>query len=260
MKKRQTGGKEKKVAYDIRPLSFTELLDRAFAMLRDQFWLLVGISAVQWIPYGVLTALFGPKNVFLLGPLAVLVLLILAPVAHVALALAVANVYTGSPVTVSEAYRATRPILVPIIGTYVLMYIFFLPLTLLLVLPAVYFGTCWVLVSPVMIVEGTFGMAALSRSRALVLGSWWRTFGIMLVVGLIVAIPAGALEFFWSYIPFLGAILNALTQAVTQSYGLVAVVIYYFDRRCRTEEFDLHLLAQQIRAEDTAARPGISRA
>jgi hypothetical protein len=84
----------------------------------------------------------------------------------------------------------------------------------------------------------------------------------MLVVGLIVAVPGAALEIFCSFIPFVGPILNAATEAVTQSYGLVAVVIYYFDRRCRTEDFDLRLLALQIRSESksTAAVPGTSLA
>ena len=247
------------MAYDIRPLSFTEVLDRAFAVLRDQFWLLVGISAVAWVPYGVLLALAGPKGLGFQAA-ALLVLMVLGPVAYTALAVAVAAVYLGSPVTVSEAYRSTRAILVSIVGTYLLMYVFLVLLTILLVLPAVYFAICWVLVSPVMIVEDCFGRAALRRSRTLVSGSWWRTFGLMVVVGLITAVPAGALQLFWSYIPFFGPILNAGTQAVTSSYSLVVLVVYYFDRRCRTEDFDLHHLAQQIRSEGAAAAPGSSLA
>ncbi|HEY2106964.1 MAG TPA: hypothetical protein VGH29_14300 [Candidatus Binataceae bacterium] len=246
------------MGYDIRPLSFTEILDRAFAVVRDQFWLLVGISAVQWIPYGVLLAI-APKNLAVQG-LAVLMLLVVAPVTHTALVVAVVGVYLGLPASVSEAYRATRPILAAIIGTYLLMYLLVIPLMLLLVLPAVYFMTCWVLVSPIMIVEESFGLAALRRSRALVRGSWWRTFGLMMAVALIVTVPAAALQIFWSFIPLVGPILDAATQAVTQSYGLVAVVIYYFDRRCRTEDFDLRLLALQIRSESTAPVPGTSLA
>jgi hypothetical protein len=82
----------------------------------------------------------------------------------------------------------------------------------------------------------------------------------MMAVALIVTVPAAALQIFWSFIPLVGPILDAATQAVTQSYGLVAVVIYYFDRRCRTEDFDLRLLALQIRSESTAPVPGTSLA
>ena len=245
------------MAYDIRPLSFTEVLDRAFAVLRDQFWLVVGINAVVWIPEGVLLALARPKAVAI-PVLAVLLLLVLAPLSHAALTMAVANVYLGSPVTVSQAYRSISPILTSIIGTYLMMYGLAIPLTLLLVLPMIYFVVCWILVTPVMIVEGSFGMAALSRSRILVRGAWWNTFGMGLVVVLFTAVPASVLQIFWSFIPIFGPILNAATQAVANSYGLVAIVIYYFDRRCRTEEFDLRLLALQIRSEGAAAMSGTS--
>jgi hypothetical protein len=246
------------MAYDIRPLTFTEVLDRSFAVLRDRFWLFVGITVVAWIPEGVLLALSGPRSVLfpLLGMLA---LLILAPLAHAALTVAVAEVYLGSITTdIGEAYRAVSPILASIIGTYLLIYIFFIPLVVLLVLPMIYFMICWALVAPVMIVENTFGMAALSRSRALIRGAWWRTFGLMFVIGIISSVPVGALEFLWAAIPVLGPILNAVTEAVVSSFCLVVIVIYYFDRRCRTEEFDLRLLAQQIRAEGGGAISGTS--
>jgi hypothetical protein len=244
------------VAYDIRPLSFTEVLDRAFAMLRDQFWLLVGISAVMWIPYGALLALAGTTGLALRA-VASVVLLMLLPVEHCALTMAVANVYLGTSTTVSEAYRSTRPILGSIIGTYLLMFLFVL-LAAVLVIPAIYLLVCWTLVTPVMIVENSFGMSGLRRSRALVHNSWWKTLGLIVVVSFIASVPAGALEVFWSFIPFLGPILNAATTGVTSSYSLVAVVIYYFDRRCRTEDFDLRILAQQIRSEAAGAMPRTS--
>ena len=104
-----------------------------------------------------------------------------------------------------------------------------------------------------MIVERHFAMAALRRSRELVLGSWWRTVGILLTAGLIAGVPAAALKFVWGFIPLIGVILTALTQAVSSTYSAVALIIYYFDRRCRIEDFDLRLLAEQIRAQSAPA-------
>jgi hypothetical protein len=248
--------KRKDVAYDIRPLSFTEVLDRAFALLRDQFWLLAGISAVLWIPYGVLAAFAGTANHLAIRALALL-LLLLAPVAHAALTVAVSCVYLGAPATIKGAYVATRDIIQSIIGTYLLMYLLIIP-AMIVVLPGIYFINCWLLVAPVMIVEETFGMAALRRSRALVRGRWWSTFALMIVVSLITFIPAMTLEVFWAFIPVLGPVLNGATQAITNGYSLIAVVVYYFDRRCRTEDFDLRILAQRIRTETAAAVPRTS--
>jgi len=115
------------------------------------------------------------------------------------------------------------------------------------------FAISFALISPVMIVERRFAMAAFRRSRELVTGSWWLTLGIMFTAGLIAQVPATGLKFLWSFIPVVGVLLTALTQAVSSTYSSVVLVIYYFDRRCRTEEFDLHLLAEQVRAEAAGA-------
>jgi ABC-type transport system involved in cytochrome c biogenesis permease subunit len=104
-------------------------------------------------------------------------------------------------------------------------------------------------------------MSALRRSRELIIGSWWRTIGIIVTAGLIAAVPAGALRFVWAFIPVIGVILTAATQAVSSTYSSVALVIYYFDQRCRTEDFDLRLLAEQVRSQSApamAAAPGSS--
>jgi hypothetical protein len=98
-----------------------------------------------------------------------------------------------------------------------------------------------------MVIERRFGVAALQRSRQLVIGSWWRTFGVLLAAGLIADVPGSALKFLWGFVPFFGAVLTGATRAVTSTYGAIVLMIYYFDRRCRTEEFDLLTLAEQIR-------------
>ena len=58
-----------------------------------------------------------------------------------------------------------------------------------------------------------------------------------------------ALAAIWSFIPFFGPILSAATRSVTSTYAAIVIVIYYFDRRCRVENFDLQYLAEQIRSD-----------
>ncbi len=113
--------------------------------------------------------------------------------------------------------------------------------------PEIYFLTRWGLIGPVMIVERRFGWNALRRSRKLVKGAWWRTLGIVVAATVIANAPEYALGFIWRYVPLVGSILGSATHAVSTCYGMVVSVIYYFDRRCRTEDFDLRLLAQQVR-------------
>jgi hypothetical protein len=255
------------MAYDIRPLSFGEILDRAFQVYFDNFVLLFGIAAVVWIPSGIILASGSIVGNAAAAVLNLIFLMVAAPIMQAALTIAVSEAYLDRPVTIAEAYQSTRPIFLPLIGTYLLMgLLFVIPAAVagvtfmvsraLFVIAVIagaviifYFIGCWSLVGPVMIVERRFGMSGLRRSRELVIGSWWRTIGILVTAGLIAGVPASALRFVWAFIPVIGVILTAATQAVSSTYSSVALVIYYFDQRCRTEDFDLRLLAEQVRAQ-----------
>jgi hypothetical protein len=267
------------MAYDIRPLSFGEILDRAFRVYLDNFVLLFGISAVVWIPSGILlasTSVVGHAAAMVLN---LIFLSVAGPILNAALTIGVAEAYLDRPITIAEAYQSTRPILLPVIGTYLLMALLFLvpgavvgvtfmvsrPLfavaLIAFLVVMIYFIGCWSLAGPVMIVERRFGMTALRRSRELVAGSWWRTIGVLFTAALIAAVPGSALKFVWGFIPVIGVILTAATQAVSSTYSSVAMMIYYFDLRCRTEDFDLRLLAEQVRAQSAptmASAPGSS--
>jgi hypothetical protein len=127
---------------------------------------------------------------------------------------------------------------------------FFVPLMFFVAMPVIFYVTIrWVLISPVMIVEGLFGLSALRRSAELVMGVWWRTLGIIIVAALVVRIPLSVLQLFWSSVPVLGTILSGLVASIGYAYSAIAILVYYFDRRCRLEDFDLHRLAEQIRSE-----------
>jgi hypothetical protein len=237
------------MAYNIRPLSFAEVLDRSFQVLRDNFILLVGISLIVWIPYGVLTEFVSPRWPAVI--VALLYLWILGPLATGAATFAIADVYLGRQTTIQDAYRSLGSIVGPFIGTGVLMGLLVALGLMLLVVPGFYCMVCWYFVIPVMIIERGFGMNALRRSRSLVRGNWWPTFGIMLAAGLIAELPSYGVNLIWSYLPILGPLLRAATQGVFATYPVIVAVVYYFDRRCRLEDFDLRLLAEQIRAEGT---------
>jgi len=69
-----------------------------------------------------------------------------------------------------------------------------------LIVPGIIFAVRWVVVAPVVVVEGHQGTGALRRSWELVKGHGWWVLGVMLVQGLIVgilgaivAVPADAL-------------------------------------------------------------------
>jgi hypothetical protein len=60
---------------------------------------------------------------------------------------------------------------------------------LVLIVPGVYLAVRWYFVPQAVVVEGIRGPAALSRSSALVAGFWWRTFGLVVLANIAIAIP-----------------------------------------------------------------------
>jgi hypothetical protein len=61
---------------------------------------------------------------------------------------------------------------------------------LALIIPGVYLAIRWFFVPQAVVIDGARGPAALTRSGEVVQGFWWRTFGLVIVVNLAVAVPA----------------------------------------------------------------------
>ena len=61
---------------------------------------------------------------------------------------------------------------------------------LALIVPGVYFAVRWYFVPQTVVIEGARGSRALSRSGLLVTGFWWRTFGLVLLANVAIAIPS----------------------------------------------------------------------
>jgi hypothetical protein len=58
-----------------------------------------------------------------------------------------------------------------------------------LIVPGVYLAVRWYFVPQAVVMEGARGPRALSRSGLLVTGFWWRTFGLVVLANLAIAIP-----------------------------------------------------------------------
>ena len=273
-----------RMEYNIRQLSFGEVLDRSLRILIENPVLLIGVSLVLGLP----AAMLQHAGKVAGGTLAVIYLLLVSPLVLAALTSAIADTYLNKPVTIASAYQEAWSIVLPFIGTYLLLYLIlglifggifglafasgmavrgsggggavFVLLFLVSFVILSYLGIRWSLIGPIMIVERRFAMKALSRSSELVTGAWWRTFGILLVAGLIVRVPLSVLELFWASIPVLGGILSGLVASIAAAYSGIAVVVYYFDRRCRLEDFDLRRLAEQIRSETVQGTAAITGA
>jgi hypothetical protein len=246
-------------------MSFGEILDQGFKVLKDHFVLLTSLMATVYVPYSVLGALVKPSvaergvpsllnttGIFM-GSLGVLMLVCALPYAQLAVTRAVSDAYLSKPTTFLDAYRAAGPMYTPYLGTCFLMGVCLIGLAILLLVPMVYFAVCWLLVGPIAVVEGTFGRAAMKRSRALTDGYWWRTLGAIFVSSLLGGIVEAGVQLVLGSIPILGPMLTGLVQSIVSTYSSIVMVVVYVDLRCRKEDFDLELLAARVAAGTTGA-------
>jgi hypothetical protein len=183
---------------------------------------------------------------------------------------AVTDVALGRPVAVGTVLRETLARYLPLLGLMALILFVLFPVWVvltsigfvLLVLPGlamvcvgVYFGVRWSLTVAAMMAEDMGPIKGMRRSWALVSGMWWRTFGILLVVGILQSIIGLALGFFWGLI--VGVALTGdlglavsqvgttLLSAFVSPIVTIAIVLLYFDLRVRKEGLDLDQLARQ---------------
>ena len=114
------------------------------------------------------------------------------------------------------------------------------------------------LVAPAIMIENLGPRQALRRSWRLVEGYWWRTFGILLIVGILSIIvgagPAalitaigialtGDLSNIW--VNIVAAVVTVATGAIFIPIQLTATALYYFDLRVRKEGYDMEAAMTQ---------------
>ena len=112
-------------------------------------------------------------------------------------------------------------------------------LGLLLIVPGVYLFVRWYFVPQAVVLEGARNAAALRASTRLVTGAWWRTFGLVLVVNLIVALAIFVLGAPFTVLAdttdrALWALAgNIVATSVTQPFIALFSTFLYYDLRER---------------------------
>jgi hypothetical protein len=137
---------------------------------------------------------------------------------------------------------------------------------LLCVLPGVYLWVAWSVAAPVLLLEDVRGWKALKRSRQLVKGRFWPTFGVVLLVAILtgivqaifVGILAGVVSVSGNEVAL--AIADAIGQTasgvLTTPLSAAVLTVLYFDLRVRKEGFDLELLSRRMGIDPaTVANP-----
>lgn len=250
--------------YEIREMSFGEILDTGFQLLRNHFSLLVGMSLVLYAPVAVLSILMATSTqtgeapslavaIFGMLPLG-LAILIVAPIVSAANTYAIGKLYLGERVEFRDAWQTAVSLMLPLVGTSLLSMFAVGVGLLLLIVPGIYLMLAFILLWQVMVLERVFGVASLRRSHELMKGNKGRALGILFISGVVVAVLSTALQLLFSVVPLLGPIGSAAAQAVGNVYTTAISVVLYFDIRCRKEAFDLEHLARLVQGR--TAEPG----
>ncbi len=109
-------------------------------------------------------------------------------------------------------------------------------------------GAASALLAPVVVLESRGIFASVARIFALGLSSRWRLIGVIWTAGMIVGVPVFGAQMMIGFVPYVGVLIWAAFQAVGFAFTSAVAVVLYFDLRCRAENYDLELLAEQVEA------------
>src|SRR5579872_1781901 len=172
-----------------RPMDLGDILNTTFNMYRDNFSLFAGICAVIVIPEAIVLAAFAASHSLLFGALGALISLAVPYLLTGALAQAVSARYLGRPMTIAQAYEAlgTGTVLT-LIGVSFLGALLVLIGLIFIIIPGIYIAVRFTVASQAAVLERQGVTDSLRRSWELVQGNWWRVFGIVLVVTILVGV------------------------------------------------------------------------
>jgi hypothetical protein len=226
-----------------KPRDLSQIIDGAISLYRQNFGEFLGIAAVV-LPVDVIAAVVPlaiPNRIVSVVAMALMTIptLVLNIIVTAAIARAVADVADGLPADCNRAYRQVldRAGTLILAAARVLGIILLLSITIIGIPFAIYLGIRWSFFPQAVVIEGRDSGDALSLSADIVKGSWWRTFGIVIIVSLLAAIPSfgvGAL-FAWAA-PIASALIGAVIATIVRPFTAGAFTLLFFDLSSRESQ------------------------
>jgi hypothetical protein len=222
-----------------------------------------GVFGPSLGPTGTSTTVSGHDlGVFLVGYLLALLISFLAgQLAQAGCFRAVADAYLGEEVgwrsSLQYALRRLPALVVLSIASAILTGLGFV----FCIVPGIYLVGAFYVAVPVLLVEGSGPFRSLGRSRELVRGRWWGTFGVAVVGFLLVSIVSAALSGVIVGLAFANPARNTVSGFALNTFAATLgsmistpaaaafATVLYIDLRVRKEGFDLLLLARGLGVE-----------
>lgn len=207
------GNNGEDAAASLRPMDFTEILDRMFSLYRSHFRLFLSICSVYFVYELVTDLLIGISTVSAAnsGQFGTLMLIsvVFSLIGAVVMMFVVggvifgsAEVFLGKQISVSAAFEQTKRRIWQYLGSNFLygVVVGLLTITCLGIPFALYFTFRWIFCSLAAVFEEKSAVKALKRSSELVKGGWWRVFGMMMAIFLLVFFVQFILQFSLTFV------------------------------------------------------------
>ena len=221
----------------------------ALAVYGRHFWLFIKVSAAVVIPAVLIVEGIGlemltsdydpsPPITELVVP-GVVDFLVVTPITTAICIYALHQIAAGERPRAGQVLTAGFEAFTPLFAAVVLAAAGIALGFVALIVPGIYLFVRWYFVPQSVVIEGARGTQALSRSGLLVTGLWWRTFGLVVLANVAVAIPGFVLQ-----TPFIAiadstdrAVWELVGSAVTTSITAPFVALYstllYYDLLAR---------------------------
>lgn len=112
--------------------------------------------------------------------------------------------------------------------TYIIYVVLIVLLFLLLIIPGIIFMVYWYFFAYVVLDHGISGMEALKKSKQMITGHWWKTFGLFLVAVVLSVIASSIATSIGSSNALISGLLMAILSGIISVYFGYAAVAYYF--------------------------------
>jgi hypothetical protein len=253
----------------IRPMELGDILDGAFKIYRARFAPMFLSALLPFLPMMAATAILaggvgsGLDGAVIAGGIAMLVSLPLMLIgfgfSYGSITHIVSETYQGRPAELADGMRRATSRFVPLTAGIVLSGMAVVLGLIFCIVPGIILGLMLFAVVPVVVIEGRGPIEALGRSRDLSNDALGPIFLVLFVAGLIAALPSYAVSAA-SYasaatghgspmIQIGSALIRLLLSAVTTPFSAAATTLLYFDRRIRTEAFDVQMAAEALGTE-----------
>ena len=174
---------------------------------------------------------------------------------------AISAAYLGERAGVGDSLRYAAGRFLPLIVAYIVIVIILIPAFIALIIPGIWLSVKLSMAFPAVVCEKAGPFRAIGRSWELTKDNWWRVFGTLIVVflllfvitlalgGVLGAVLLSADSISEVAFAVLTTLIGLLIAAITYPLWASVVTVMYYDLRVRNEGFDLQLLARGVGAD-----------